>query len=72
MPPTKLQTDSDMARVKVKVHHPAAIHRYISAYTAQVYDPATNTVLGEVTGEDHLVEKAWLDAEKKLVPQPSA
>lgn len=72
MPLSQLQTDSDMARVKVKVQHPAAIHRYVSAYTAQVYDPTLKQVLGEASGDGSLVEQAWLDAATKLATQVTA
>lgn len=62
----QIQHDGDAARLRVRQVWPGATSTYTGAYSAQVYDEASGTVLGEAEAAEFAVEHAWVNAAERL------
>lgn len=58
----QVQLDGNVARETVRRTWPEATSSYTGARAAEVYDPASRTVLGQAQADEHAVEHAWIAA----------
>lgn len=56
------QLDGNTARATVRKRWQNATSSYIGATSAEVYDPASGTVLGQAEADEFVVELAWVAA----------
>lgn len=72
MPTAQVEIDGAAARATVRSAWPNASSSYTGASTAQVYDPGTGTVLGDASGDEFVVERAWIVAAKNVAEHGKA
>jgi hypothetical protein len=58
----QVQMDGSAARAVVRELWPDATSTYVGPTAAQVYDPASGTILGRVDSDEFAVERAWIAA----------